>query len=288
MSQAIVAKDMSQAIVIKGRYFWELVFSYDNSNNTKEIKHTFKVKTIRKINYKEMLKSNLNIKAGFIYENKSSISLKFEGYGGSLESKYNLHVDIASELSKNTETAEEIIQEEEVNREYIVGGGGKLNLYRLCYVTDGAIVKTDTLATSPEEDVIVDLKFTVTEYILGLREIIDQFHNTYPGVSNKQEWKAIREAIIKHSDRSDAKVFRYFVEELSKIKPINDNKDEWNGIRTTCSEILKDWEETNKQLLFNKLLTRFESTIPGEHNKDEWDVIRKRSKSILHSVKQTF
>lgn len=123
--------------------------------------------------------------------------------------------------------------------------------------------------------------------ILGLREIIDQFLNTSPRESNKEEWKKIRENIIKYSTKPDVEVFRSFVDELSKIEPLH-NKDEWNGIRKTCWEIKDEWEETNKQLLFNKLLTRFESTIPSIHNKEEWDVIRKLSKSILHGVKQTF
>lgn len=279
----------TQTVVANGKYFWELVFNYDNSNNTGEIEHNIKIKKSKRINSKELLTTKLNIKSGFSYKNKSSISLKFEGIDNASSSvEYTYHLDIGRELSRTAETAEEIIEETEVERKYTVGAKGKLSLYRLCYITEGAITKTDIVATLPQEDVIVNLKFTATQQILGLSEILDQFRNTYPGSDNIQEWKTIRNSIIQHSDKPSEEAFRYFIETLKGITPSSDNKSEWSAIRTTCSEILADWEGTEKQLLFKKLLTRFEATIPGSDNKSEWSAIRKVSNSILKSIKQIF
>ncbi|NEO30896.1 MAG: hypothetical protein F6K36_10790 [Symploca sp. SIO3C6] len=280
---------MSKTVVANGKYFWELVFSYDNSNNPGEIEHTIKIKKSKKINSRQLLETKFSIKSGFTYKNKSSVSLKFDGVADNSSSvEFSYHLDIAKELTRTAETAEEIIEETEVERKYTVGGKGKLSLYRLCYITEGAITKTDIVATSPQDDVIVDLKFTMTKRILGLSEILDRFRNTHPGSDNILEWRIIRDAIVAVSDEADEKAFRHFVETLSRITPSRDNKAEWAGIRTTCTQILAEWDSTQKQLLFKKLLTRFEATVPGSDNKAEWAAIRQVSHSILNSIRQIF
>ncbi|NEP88893.1 MAG: hypothetical protein F6K18_19765 [Okeania sp. SIO2C2] len=121
-----------------------------------------------------------------------------------------------------------------------------------------------------------------TSRIPGLDRILDQFKNTHPGSSNVLEWNSIRDNINHYSAESDVVQFQHFVETLNNINPGVDNRAEWAAIRTTCSEILRDWATTQKQLLFTKLLNRFESTNPGRDNRVEWEAIRRVSTSILN------
>ncbi|MDY6784676.1 MAG: hypothetical protein SW833_19380 [Cyanobacteriota bacterium] len=124
----------------------------------------------------------------------------------------------------------------------------------------------------------------INVHIKGYREIIQVFLVTRPKIDNIEEWKKIKEDIIKYEDKPDVEAFQRFVQTLTQIKPERDNKEEWSAIRSTCEDILHDWETTEKQPLFRKLLSRFVSTVPRQSNKDEWNKIRKESESILRDI----
>lgn len=276
-------------VVAGGRYFWELVFSLDNSSNTGSITRSTKIKRTKKISSKELLTNKFNINAAYTLNNKSSVSVKFDGLGdGSSSTDQSLHLEVANDIVRSTETGVEINEETEFEETFNIAGGGKLEIYRLCYAVDGGITKSDIIATQPKEDVVVNLRFTARKRILGLDEILDRFLNTFPGSSNVKEWEAIRNGIVRISDRSGEEAFRGFVEILSGITPGRENKLEWANIRQTCSEILSDFDQRDKQDLFNKLLTRFLATVPGSSNKLEWANIRNDSKKILDSIRQIF
>ena len=275
--------------VAQGKYYWELVFHYDNRNNTGTITDSTKITRKKTVNSKEFLSEKFDVNTGFTYNNKSSVSLKFDGVGeASNETDFSFHLDLARELVETSETAQTIDEESEFERTYQVGPGGQLSLFRLCYISDGVLQKTETVSTEPLEDILIDLKFTCVKNILGLSDILTLFGNTRPTRENMREWETIRNSIVQYSDRSEEEAFRHFVETLKTIDPDRENEREWAAIRTTCSEILNDWGARDKQLLFKKLLTRFSATDPDRENEEEWKKIRELSGQILAGLQPIF
>lgn len=275
--------------VAEGTYHWELVFSFDNKDNPGTITDKTKIVKRRKVDYKEFLSNKLGVDAGFTYKNESSVSLKFEGVGeASDKMEFGFHLDLAYELVKTVEKNETIEETSEVERDFVVGPGGKLDLYRLTYITDGMVQKTDIVATEPGDDIKVKLKFKCVKRILGLRDILHLFSHTFPGSSNIEEWNTIRNSIVENSDRPQEEAFRNFVETLKTITPKTDNTVEWVEIRKTCTQILEAWGKEDKQILLSKLLTRFSTTKPTRHNTKEWEEIRRVSDEILGGVQSLF
>jgi hypothetical protein len=272
-----------------GRYFWELVFSLDNSGNSGSITRSTKIRSERKTSFKELLTNKFNIQTAYTLNSKSSVSLKFDGLGdGSGSTDQSLHLEVANDIVRSTETGVETNEVAEFEEVFNIAGGGKLEVYRLCYATDGGIRKSDIIATQPKDDIFVNLRFTAQTRILGLNEILDRFLNTFPGSSNVVEWQNIRNGIVSISDRSSEEKFRGFVEILSGVTPGHENTVEWANIRQTCSEILADYDSKDKQDLFKKLLTRFLVTVPGSSNTVEWARIRDVSSNVLNSTSQIF
>ncbi|MGD1699350.1 hypothetical protein [Dapis sp. BLCC M229] len=273
----------------QGRYYWELLFDIDNSNNNGIIDRTTEIKTVEKINTKDFYSQTLNVKAVFDFKNESSISLKLEEVGQvGKKMEFSIHLEAGMELTKTTENFQEKITEKTEIRKFSVGPKSKLTMYRLCYVASGIIVKSDIVASNPKdiEDIHVNLTYSLATRLLGLPEMVDLLLEIRPGVDNIEEWKTIREELIRSTGASQDEIFRNLVTTCSKIEPDRDNRSEWENIRTTCSEILSAWDKTETQLLFNKLLTRFSTTHPLEDNRDEWKRIREMSKSILDGMKQ--
>jgi hypothetical protein len=273
--------------IADGRYFWKLIFHYANTDNPGEIKTSYKYTKLKKVRSEEFLSHKFNISTAFTYNNKSSVTLQFEGLGdGSQNVEYNIHAETGYELQNTSETDTEINESVEETREYTIGGGGVLDLYQLCYETVGVSVETDTFSTEPLTDIIVKLKFACHKHILGLQEILDGFSHTRPRSENTEEWKEIRDSIVKNSALPELMKFKRLVETLGGIKPRSSNIAEWQAIRTTCQEILEAWDQTDMQRLFNKLLQRFSITVPGSSNKEEWQAIRGTSDRILNGLKE--
>lgn len=277
------------SVTSPGRYYWELLFSYDNSNNSGTITDKTTVTKRTRVDSKSFMSNKFNVASGFKYNNETSASVKFEGLGeGSEKSSFSYHLDLAYELVKTSETATSTDTEVKTERNYTVGANSKLNLYRLCYECEGSSIATDIVATQPQNDVRVDLKFVCQKRILGLGDILNLFSHTTPGSSNKVEWENIRNDIVKNSDKDALTQFKAFVANLKTITPGSDNKVEWAAIRQTCQEIQDAWDTTDKQRLFIKLLNRFSATNPGHDNRDEWQRIRDLSNNIISNTSQVF
>ena len=148
---------------------------------------------------------------------------------------------------------------------------------------------TDVVSTSKlfgEE--LIEMLFICEKQIIGLPEILNIFSHTFPGSSNTTEWEAIRNSIVKYSDKPNDDQFRHFVETLHIITPKSENTVEWAAIRETCQEILDAWQDSDKILLFKKLLTRFSTTVPGRSNRVEWERIRETSDKLLKGIIQIY
>lgn len=276
---------MNSNIVLSGKYYWELMFSYDNSENVGTILHKFKITKKRVISTKYVLNKVLNVKNNYRFGHKSSTSIslsKVVDVNGSVD--FSIHREVSKELSVKVETGEELVEETIIEQVYEIGPKSKLKLYRLCYEMDGVIVKTDIVSSSPMEDAYVELHFDMSNRILGLQEILEHLSTIRPREDNKLEWKAIRDSIIRHSDDSMETQFRSLLEILSGTTPGHDNKVEWGEIRRTCLEIIEEWDDGEKQLFLVKLLRRFESIFPGRDNKEEWASIRSESRRIREAI----
>jgi hypothetical protein len=284
---------MSKAQIVRttvadGRYYWKLLFNYDNTGNTGEIVDQLVYRKVTKANGKDFMSQKFNIDTGFTYDNQASASIQFEGVGeGSDKVEYNFHIETAYELQKTSETYTEIDETVEQTRKFTIGPNGKLKLYQLCYATDGVDLETTTVATEPQPDAIVKLKFAYVNRILGLEDILKQFAETFPERSNTEEWRSLRDRIVQSSALSGLTEFHSFVEALSEFVPKSSNVREWAAIRETCNEIEGAWPvENNKQLLFKKLLLRFSVTRPESENTREWAAIRNLSDKILAGMKE--
>lgn len=280
--------DNVSVATVHGRYFWELVFSYDNSGNAGELHDTTTITKKRIVVAKELLATKFNVTSGFSFKNESNFSLDFNGVRAGDNAEFTFHKDLAQELVKTSEENRTIDEEVEVKREYVVAGGSSLSLYRLCYESDGASLATDIVATEPRDDIFVEIDFSCRERILGLEDILALFARTTPRRSNAEEWKRIRDSIVEYGDRTQHEAFRHFVETLSGIVPREDNRAEWAAIRQTCGEIINSWDATAKQLLFRKLNMRFNDTKPQRDNREEWAAIRDLSQTLLNAISQVF
>ncbi len=275
----------------KGRYFWELIFSFANEDNEDVatiIKREIEIVTKRSIDSRRFVSSTFSIQSGFSFRNENSASLTFKGVTAGSSSEFSTHLEVANEITRTFETQTTIEEERSERQVYHIGPGDTIDLYRLAYSFEGSLVRTNIVATEPREDVEVELGFGVEEKILGLNEILDALQSVRPRRDNKGEWSDIRSAIVSARDRSYEDAFRSLVEVLAGTSPRRDNKREWREIRQTCGEILEAWETTNKHMLLRKLLNRFLVTKPGRDNKDEWAHIRRVSSEVLQELRQVF
>lgn len=279
-------------IICHGKYYWQLVFDYDNSNNSGSIDEEFVIKENKVVDKKEFLKKKLNIQHNYTFNSQTSFSIKY--VESVLESNlnstntYNVHDAIAKEYETISDTNERHEYETIHKKKYTIGPHSKLQLYMLCYETDGATVKTGIVSTSPNKNYNIIIKFNVTMYILGLNELESRLMNTFPGIDNISEWRRIRDVIIQNSTKPDEQRFLELVKVMNQTHPGSSNRVEWNDIRGTCNEILQEWS-TEKQLLFIKLLKRLSTIHPSVDNKKEWGEIRSVVDNILnHLVKKSF
>lgn len=280
---------MAVSTLVKGRYYWKLLFNLDNSTNSKTLQWMQHIRTEQTIDCKEFLKSQFNITADYKYKNETTASLSFDGVTGGAKTNYSVHEDVARELvsiSQNTKTTTET---KDVTQTYNIGPRSKLSLYQLCYDSDGVSYETDTVSTSPTKAVFVEMRFTCLKRILGLNDVLFLFGHTFPEHDNVGEWNAIRNSVVQYSDKSQEVAFKHFVEMLSTIRPQQENIGEWGDIRATCNELLKSWEsESNKTLLFKKLLYRFSVIVPHSANQGEWRAIRQLSNEILSGMAEVW
>ncbi|MEM7506332.1 MAG: hypothetical protein AAF415_06270 [Pseudomonadota bacterium] len=276
----------------KGRYFWELIFSFANEDNgdvATIIKREVEIVTKRSIDSRRFVSNTFSIQSGFEFRKEASASLNFKGVGeGSATSEFSTHLQVANEITRTFETQTSIEEQQTERQVYHIGPGDTINLYRLVYAFEGSLVHTNVVATEPREDIEVELGFGVEEKILGLSEILDALQSIRPGRDNKGEWSDIRSVIVSARDKSYEEAFRSLVEVLAETSPRRDNKGEWREIRQTCGEILEAWETTNKHMLLRKLLNRFLVTKPRRDNKKEWAHIRRVSSDILQDLRQVF
>lgn len=282
----------SNEATAKGRYFWELLFSFANEDNEDVatiIKREVEIVSKRSIDSRRFVSNTFSIQSGFEFRKQTSASLSFKGVGeGSASSEFSTHLQVANEITRTFETNESIEEQHTERQVYHIGPGDTLNLYRLVYSFEGSLVHTNVVATEPRDDIEVELGFGVEERILGLNEIMGALQSIRPGRDNKGEWSDIRSVIVSSRDKSYVEAFRSLVEVLGDTSPRRDNKGEWREIRETCAEIIEAWDTTNKHMLLRKLLNRFLVTKPRRDNKREWSHIRKVSGEILQDLRQVF
>lgn len=273
---------------IPGTYFWELIFSYDNSTNTGEITDKLKYTRKRTINYETTLTESFKITSRFSLKEKLSATLLFKGVTVGADAEFNHHLETANDLTRTSNSSEKIEEELIREQEFIIGPGGKLEIYRLCYLSSGVVYKTDVLATAKKAEARVELAYICRLCILGLEEISNQLRETRPQRDNIAEWNNIRNTIISTSDKDEETSFKALVTTLSQTNPTRENIWEWNSIRTTSNEILTIWDQTPKQLLMRKLLTQLSTIVPGRANTFEWAAIRSVANELLTNIKTVY
>lgn len=272
------------SVNLTGRYYWELVFSYDNTNNSGTIVDQFTYQKETKIDTTTFRQSTIKRNEIWDYSNKTNFKISWKVINVSTDLNYSYHLEASKELvEKFTENIVTTTSESRT-RTYTIGAGSKLNLYRLVYSTVGMTIKTDIFSTVPLPANQIIIQYTVQESILGFDKLSSTLLNTFPGRDNKAEWATIRNSIISSSHKDEIEQFRDLVKTMSGISPGRDNKAEWANIRVTCNEILSDWDSYTKQRLLNKLLFRLSSTRPGSRNCAEWATIRKATTEILNNL----
>ena len=275
---------MTDSTSINGNYYWQKIFSYDNTDNDGEIIYKVPIKTSKSIDTKELLTSKFNVGSSYTYKNKSSAALKFEGSSVSGSTELRFHTDLARALSKTSNTARSFSESIEEERTYTIAGRSKLELYQLIYENSGMIQHTGIVNKKPSPKTPIRIDFSLNEQLLGLQEIQVILKNVRPKSSNAVEWRIIRDQIIRSNHKKPEIQLYDLVTTLSGITPSRDNQAEWASIRETCSEILSEWGNVEKQALLNKLLYRLTTVHPGEHNQTEWSKIRSTASNITSNM----
>ena len=275
---------------VRGRYYWELVFSYNNSQNDGTIVEEQEINISKTVSAKTFFRNKFQRSSSYQTQTKSSLSLKFAGIvdiGGSGEVETSSHLELATELERSAELNKTIEETRKVRRTFEIKPRSKLELYRLCYEMEGSLIKTEIVATTPKDDVFVDLSFVMVEHILGLSELLGVLVTTVPKEYNKKAWRHIRDMIVANSDKSEEVAFKALVTQMGQTDP-QDKKRLWSSVRVTCAELLRDWQGGDKNRLFHKLLVRLESTAPADEqkNKKEWERIRSTCAALLGSISE--
>ena len=274
----------TETISVKGKYYWELVFNYDNSQNSGTLTEEIMIRETKEIDKKQFLKNVVKVSSGFSFKSTNGFSVNYMGSTANKQLEYGFHVEASYEFERQSETSEKYTYERIHKRIWNIGPNSKLRLYRLCYQMDGALIKSDIVSTSTDVEITVDINYQITKRLLGFTDIEHQLLNTRPGRDNKGEWDNIRNSIISASAYEDLTRFNKLVGTLSTITPSNDNKSEWASIRSTCGQILNEWNALDKQDLLIKLLKQFSVTVPGSSNTAEWANIRNVSNTILNAL----
>lgn len=280
-----------QVVRVQGRYFWELIFSYDNQDNDQaRLVHTDYYRVGKTVNVKRFIRNVFRKSSSYKSSVESSISLKFGGIvdiGGSSELAASTHLELSSELERGAELDTTIDEYREVRREIEVGPKAKVELFRLCYEMEGSVIRTDIVSTKRKaelDDVTVELGFVLIERIVGINELLAVLVSTVPRNYNKKAWRRIRDTIVSNWHKSEEEAFKALVTQLGQTKP-NDKKRLWSSVRATCAEILRDWEQVDRNHLFTKLLVRLANTRPSveKKNKGYWERIRTTCDDLLFS-----
>ena len=276
-------------ITVTGTYFWELVFEYDNPEGNEDFKYTWEKSTTKSIDRSVFIKKNSTRRELYKLDGSQSVGISVESIGQlSSELNYSAHIDTARDITKEVKTSQTYEEKEVISQTYTIKGGISISLYRLCYVSDGIVVKTDIVSTNHSDNVNVPITYNIEERILGLDNIANILTSTRPKSENKREWEVIRDRIISSSDKSEEDVLLSMVSALQSTSPKRDNKKEWKSIRETCSEISSSWATSDRQYLFIKLVTRLANIHPGRSNKSEWEKIRKECNDVLTSIQRIF
>lgn len=283
-----VRPNPTKTVASRGKYYWELIFNYVNSDNV-QIEELIEIREKWTVNKKDFIREKLNVNFGYSYNQQTSFSMKYLStvqLEGSSSFALNLHEEVAKELVTERERFESYEKEVIHKRKYVIGSNGRLSLYRLCYVSDGTVVKSNIVSTDPNlEEVIVSVNYSVTPRILGLRDIENVLANTRPNNYNIFHWNDIRNTIVSSFNQDEETRLKNLVVEMGKVNPKNANKGEWAEIRATCSEILREWNSVDmKQLSLNKLLFRLSLIKPKNTNVWEWSVIRDMANKIRNSL----
>jgi hypothetical protein len=278
--------DAYQAL-IPGKYYWQLLFHQKNDHDVR-FSGKYKFKTKSAINPNVFLSNVFGIETCYSYKGMLSISLRYDKESVPSSHGYSLHNELAFELIERFGKSDFINRTRLAEAEYKIDTHGELSMYILCFESDGMLMYSQITNSEKHPVELIGLRFICTKRILGLEELLDVFVHTEPTETNLVEWGAIRDNIVRFSDLSDERRFRFFVETLSTICPQKHNIVEWERIRITCNEILNVWAEPDKQVLLKKLLIRFSTTIPKEHNQLEWDQIRNMCNALLQDVAIAF
>ena len=117
--------------------------------------------------------------------------------------------------------------------------------------------------------------------IKGLLALQRRLVSIKPEKENKQEWKAIRDAIAAGRNNSESDQFKKLLTILSTTQPKSANKKEWENIRVVCAGILKIITPQNQNEQFKRLVTELSKIEPKADNKTEWQAIRFTCERIL-------
>lgn len=270
---------------VPGRYFYELVFDYDNSKNKNTTiveKHTYTIS--KDINFLNFLMGKFGVKSQYIYNNQYINSIKFISVEEVEATNLTVHKQIATDLVNQQQKNSNITESSTLDREYKIGPGDQLSVYQLCYEMDGVLVKSDIFSSSLKPDLHVNLKFGGEQRILGLPELLDQLSTTSPVIHNIGEWQAIRDKIQTYNEKDSKLAFANVIDAFLATNP-HRNILEWNQIRQTSAEIKADFDKSETQILFLKLLTRLSNIHPLEDNKLEWQAINALSYRLLKDIK---
>lgn len=279
--------ESKQNIIVKGKYYWELLFDIDNSQNESSITMKESYEIVKKVNYKTFLTNTNKINIGYTYDNKQTASLSLSKISAGSEVNHSFHIDMANELTAGFEKNEDTTESYKKEKEFNVGPKSKSKLYRLVYESDGQINKTDIISTEPKDNAIVELEFLYKIYLPGFDLLADTLMNIRPKVDNIKEWENLRQEIIKYSDvQSNNTRFFHLLETMSVTTPLKQNKEEWSQIRKTCEELLKVWDTNDDKVFFLKKFVKMLSTItPRSANKEEWKKIREVAGAIDTKIK---
>ncbi len=273
---------------VKGRYLWRLEFDYDNSTSVVPFTRKIELWEHKKF-YTEFLLEQFNIESVFKLNGELSFHLNFNAAINETEINHHEHIELAIEAeNKCNELAHLDKKDLTTELDLAVGSGKSLKLYRLIYISDVGFYETSIISTTPKEETIAELEFSLTEQILGVDEMLDVLRSTTPMRDNKAEWKLIQDEIARVRLKNiDTKLY-HLLTVLSKISPKQNNSNEWKEIRTTCSEILNDWNTSDKNRLFRKFLFRLKSIEPKSSNKKEWKTIREKAEHIYNGTIEIF
>lgn len=273
-------------MTVTGRYYWRLVFSYDNTGQDVSVTKTITINKSKKLDIRSFISSTSKSFSRSDGNIDLGAKLNFNFITASNNANYSIHRTHAIDLVNNSNNHSVLEESSSTTTTITIRPNSKYELYQLVYDSLGVQVVTDIESSTPRPDVFVNMTFSVDSTIPGLDEFFSTLLTIDDMDENKSEWKRLHISLIEHSHRSDLLRLDQFVKLLTEISPQNANIDEFTEIRRTATQILSDWDKFSKTKLFEKLLTHFQTVEPLISNRPQWKRIRELSSRILNQLKR--